>query len=291
MSRAKNWCFTLNNFTVADETRLQNLTNDVVYLIAGREVGPSGTPHLQGFVQFQSRKTLNQVIAIIGQCHCTITRSVLASIEYCKKDGDWFEIGATANMSNQGKRNDIEAFKDTVKNGERDPKKLREDHSEVAAKYHRFFVEYVRDNTPEYEAADHPFREWQQTLSDKLDGEPDERSITFIVDTIGNQGKSWFCHNYSTKNDNCQVLLPGKKVDMAFALVEQPRVIFVDTPRSKQGEYVQYDFLEEVKNGYVFSSKYESRIKRFKAPWVVVCMNEAPDMSKLSMDRYDVITL
>ena len=68
-------------------------------------------------------------------------------------------------------------------------------------------------------------------------------------------------------------------------------MVLFDCPRSKQGEYIQYDFLEEVKNGYVFSGKYEPRIKRFKVPHVVVAMNEYPDMEKLSADRYNIITI
>lgn len=67
--------------------------------------------------------------------------------------------------------------------------------------------------------------------------------------------------------------------------------MFVDAPRSKQGEFIQYDFLEDVKNGYVFSTKYESRVKTLDNVHVVVNMNETPDMSKLSADRYHIIDI
>jgi hypothetical protein len=68
------------------------------------------------------------------------------------------------------------------------------------------------------------------------------------------------------------------------------RVIFLDAPRSKQNEFIQYDFLEECKNGYLTNSKYESYMKIFTVvPHVVVMMNETPDMTKLSRDRYFII--
>jgi len=65
----------------------------------------------------------------------------------------------------------------------------------------------------------------------------------------------------------------------------------MDAPRSKQGEYIQYDFLEEVKNGRVFCPKYESRMKRLGKCHVVVMMNEHPDLTKLSDDRYSIVTI
>lgn len=75
---------------------------------------------------------------------------------------------------------------------------------------------------------------------------------------------------------------------MTYVLNPSIRVLFVDAPRSKQGEYLQYDFLEECKNGYVFSPKYESAIKRLDPIHLVVMMNERPDETKLSRDRYDI---
>lgn len=291
MSRSKNWCFTLNNYTQEDVDRLMNLESQVEYLIFGREVGESGTPHLQGFVCFPSRKRLNQVIAIIGQCHCSVARFIEQSIEYCKKENDYEELG-TPPERQQGKRNDIEAFKEDVKGGNLNMKDIRELHSEVYAKYPRFCIEYVNDNMKGGSVENHPLREWQSSLNSLLNGPVNEREIIFVVDAVGNKGKSWFFRYYEQNHDtNCQIILPGKKLDMAHVLESGKRVYLFDCPRSKQGEFIQYDFLEEVKNGNVFSGKYESRNKRFDTPHVVVAMNEMPDESKLSADRYNIINL
>jgi hypothetical protein len=133
-------------------------------------------------------------------------------------------------------------------------------------------------------------RPWQVALVNKLEQPADRRKIIFVVDEIGNSGKSWFAHHYTQQmGETCQVMLPGRKQDMAFALRLGLKVLFLDAPRSKQGEFIQYDFLEDLKNGYVFSTKYESRSKNYEPMHVVVNMNEDPDRSKLSRDRYDVI--
>ena len=134
-------------------------------------------------------------------------------------------------------------------------------------------------------------RPWQATLYNKLILPVDPREIIFIVDKKGNTGKSWFARYYCDRHDNAQILVPGKKADMAFIIKEHSRVIFFDCPRSKQGEFIQYDFLEELKNGFIFSPKYESCIKKLTPPHIVVMMNENPDEKKLSADRYSITTI
>ena len=78
---------------------------------------------------------------------------------------------------------------------------------------------------------------------------------------------------------------------MALTIFQRNKVFFFDCPRNKQGDFIQYDFIEELKNGYIFSPKYESKVKKLKVPHIVVCMNEYPDMTKLSEDRYKIYTL
>lgn len=292
--QAKHWSFTLNNYTQADLDRLSQPIDGIVYLVYGKEVGASGTPHLQGTVCFRSRKRLHQVKDVIGQAHCTTTRFLYQSIDYCKKDGDFTEVGditAVGVREPKGRRNDIEEFKNTVKEGVTDMVQLREMHSDVCARFPRFVEMYLQDHISNFKVKTHPLRRWQGELYDKLKLPPDERKIVFVVDRVGNQGKSWFARYYCDLHDDAQILAPGKKADMAYAVKENMRVFFLDCPRSKQGEFIQYDFLEELKNGYVFSSKYESRCKKFQTPHIVVCMNEHPCMEKLSADRYNIISL
>ena len=51
---------------------------------------------------------------------------------------------------------------------------------------------------------------------------------------------------------------------------------------------MNYEVIESVKNGVVFSTKYESQMKVFKTPHVIIMANFAPDESKMSSDRWDI---
>ena len=218
----------------------------------------------------------------------------MQSIDYCKKDGDFTEVGTpppAASGKGSGNRSDLEEFKQSVKEGVTDLVELRELHSNVCAMYPRFVHQYLEDKREQVKVPCHPLRPWQQTLNEQLHRPPDPREIIFIVDVAGNQGKSWFARYYCDHHDNAQIIIPGKKADMAYVAREDVKVVFFDAPRSKQGEFIQYDFLEELKNGYFFSPKYESKIKKLATPHVVVLMNEHPCMEKLSADRYSITIL
>ena len=291
--RGKTWCFTLNNYTSDEVDMLSQIvdTNDTcVYIIFGKEVGESGTPHLQGVIAFSKRIYLSELKKLVSKtAHFELAREVKNACTYCKKDGDWVEFGVFP--ATQGKRTDIDAFKADVQAGVYDLKELREKHSIVLAKYKQFSMEYVMDHKPLRKIPFYPLHDWQKELLGKLDAEPDDRTIVFVVDVSGNNGKSWFAQWYEQTHPDCQLITPGKKADMAFNLKDDIRTLILDCPRSKQGDFIQYDFLEEVKNRVIFSPKYESRTKRLPMVHLVVMMNECPDMSKLSHDRYDVLYL
>lgn len=289
---AKHWSFTTNNWT--HEHVFECLPEGFTYLVVGRETGESGTRHLQGCFGLAQRKERSWLVKNISQLknsHLEPSRSPPRAVVYCKKDGDYDEFGEPPVRAVQGVRNDLDSFKQTVNSGCYDIDRLREEHSEIVAKYPRFVSDYVNQKRPKKRPDFDDLRSWQKELCEKLDGDPPKRLITFVVDYKGDEGKSGFVSWYDYNRTGVQVLAPGKKADMVFALKQNNRVLLVDCPRSKQGEFIQYDFLEEVKNGRVFSGKYESQMKQLDDCHVVVFMNEYPDMTKLSQDRYDIIEL
>jgi len=290
MSNAACWCFTLNNYTDADIDRIKDIGDTVQYCIIGKETGESGTPHLQGFVKFKTRVRLARCKLYVGErAHVEPTRQVPAAIQYCQKDGDFIEFGDLSTTS--GRRSDLDSFKESVKAGIYCAKRLREAHSEVFAKYPRFCNDYIADYMPVKVVEDHELRPWQEELTRRLAEPPNDRTIIFVVDYDGNAGKSWFAQRYCQDHVDAQLILPGKVADMSYMLRTDIRVLFCDAPRSKQGEFLQYDFFEHVKNGHVFSPKYESRVKTLNKVHVVIMMNEKPDMQKLSLDRYCLIEM
>lgn len=284
----KHWCFTWNNYT---DQSLQVIRDHFeagtfLYVCYGKEVGEEGTPHLQGVVCLETKLRRGGVRTLFQNNHVSPCRDLAASVIYCQKEGDFTIFGL---IPSTGKRHELDRFISAVKGGQFDLKQLRLDHASCFAKYNRWCIDVIADHSPERVVDTHELRPWQSHLLDLLALPADDRTIIFVVDRIGNSGKSWFTHWYEQTHEHVQVMQPGKKADMAYVLNCRTKVLFVDTPRSKQGEYIQYDFLEDVKNGYVFSTKYESRVKTLYRCHVVVTMNETPDMTKLSEDRYVII--
>jgi hypothetical protein len=102
MARSTNWCFTINNYTELNYEKC--FESNAKFLVVGKEIGESGTPHLQGFAVFESKKSLAQVKEQFGDsAHCEICKgTVEQNVLYCTKDGDFREQG-TRPISNKRK--------------------------------------------------------------------------------------------------------------------------------------------------------------------------------------------
>lgn len=197
----------------------------------------------------------------------TATKEINASIGKKNKTNDP-NYGLDAQYEEFGKRQkinqrcDLDAFKEDVQNGVLDDDTLMELHSAVWAKYPTFVRQYVRKYLPKRKFKDFELRPWQKELEEMLKEEADDRSVVFVIDPVGNSGKTWFSSRYFTMNSNDTFYLsPTKKNDMTNLLPSKLRVLFIDCTRQRMRDadtmgYL-YSFMEEVKNGFVTSGKYE----------------------------------
>jgi len=296
---AKNWCFTLNNYTEDEFAIISALpttaTESVSYIVVGRELGTSGTPHLQGYIQFTQRTTLARCRRLISpRAHFEIARGTpKQASEYCMKDGAYMEYGTL--VCQQGKRSDWDDLKQFVL----DAGVVPSDRILAA----NFPGLYSRSNKlreicaaflPEPKLIDgEPRAGFQTKLIDILAGPcVNDRKIHFVVDHDGNSGKSWLCAYLLTKDpDRVQVLSVGKRDDLALVIDVTKDIFLFDVPRGAL-EFMQYSILEKLKDRMIFSPKYASSMKILqKLPHVVVFANEDPDRSKMTKDRYAVINL
>ncbi|KAH3782704.1 hypothetical protein DPMN_160623 [Dreissena polymorpha] len=85
------------------------------------------------------------------------------------------------------------------------------------------------------------------------------------------------------------VLENGQTKDLSYAHNSEPILVF-NSPRSQEGS-INYHFLEILKNGCLFSSKYESRVKTFKPLKVICFANFPPLRDALSADRWWVFQI
>lgn len=289
--QGKRWCFTLNNYVAADETRLRDLAGRCEYLVYGREVGESGTPHLQGFIVFNTNHRFTAAKAALGdRYHLELARGTSGQASlYCKKENDFEEFGQLP--TGGGKTNRFDDFKTWVLEQPSKPTAavVAFEFPSIYLQYGRV-MEWIDKIYPRVPPTMGDFRGYQASLATILEGDPDDRSVYFVIDERGGTGKSWFVKKWlSMHHEFTQCLSIGKRDDLAYVVDESKRVFLFDLPRS-QSEFLQYSVLEQLKDGMVFSTKYNSRMKMFDHKvHVVVFMNEHPDMTKLSADRYKLI--
>lgn len=95
-TRARGWCYTFNNYTEEDVTRL-SLMSQPIYHVFGKEIGESGTPHLQGFLYMKNPRKFKCMKKLIGNAHIAPlygNSTPLKAAMYCKKsDPNPFEFG------------------------------------------------------------------------------------------------------------------------------------------------------------------------------------------------------
>ncbi len=126
--RSRNYCFTLNNYTTEELVVLEKLK--CKYIIYGREIGENQTPHLQGFVIFNSAKSFSAAKKSISpRCHIEeIKRTPYENFAYCSKDGDYTERGDRPEKVGQGKRNDMLEIKKKIAQNVQIKKLLKDDY-------------------------------------------------------------------------------------------------------------------------------------------------------------------
>ena len=86
-----NYTFTINNWTDEHVSMLATLSDgsdSIKCIFYGEEIGESGTPHLQGFMVFKTKKSMRQVIKVMPGAHLEVMKgSIKQNLEYCKKGG------------------------------------------------------------------------------------------------------------------------------------------------------------------------------------------------------------
>ncbi len=123
------------------------------YLVYQEEIGDSGTYHFQGYCEFKAQTRLAAVKAVLGGERVHIERrrgTAQQAIAYSKKDDTRvphtqpYEDGEPRQ---QGKRLDLEGFKDEVMGGA----KLRDvidEHFGIVARYPKFYQTLTLMNRP-----------------------------------------------------------------------------------------------------------------------------------------------
>lgn len=293
---SKSYVFTLNNYTDDQVAALADLVpGTATYVGFGYETAPTtGTPHLQGYLVFTTRRTLGSARSRLPQgIHLQRSRgSPAQAIAYCEKEGDFHEYGDRP--VGQGARTDIDRFKAWLQEQPVVPSErvIAQEFTSLYLRYRGNLIRLAEFICPQPVLEIGEPRAWQQALIDVVADDPvDDRSITFYVDETGGIGKSWLMRKILTQfAADSQCLGTGRFQDLTCAVDVESRIFLVDVPRGGM-EYLSYNFLEKLKDRVVFSSKFKSQTKILRnKPHVIVFSNEHPDETKMTPDRYQIIT-
>lgn len=297
---AKRWTVTINNYTDDDEEQIKSFCTErnCEYAIFGKETGEKGTRHLQGFVHLHRKVRISTVKKNICKTgHYEMARGTDEQNKlYCSKDGDLLlEVGTPAAKpgTNQSFTTAFEVTEKVVA-GDSIGKLISENEQYKTAffKHSRSITDSV-DEIKRHHNAENRYNDmrnlnlifypWQVELYNMLTNEqPSERLIYWYVDFKGNAGKSTFVDYYRARH-RAKKITGGKINDLCYSYDYEP-VVFFDFARGKETTYLN-GFIEDLKNGFVFSAKYRSFDKTFRIPHVVVFSNKLPEPDSFSLDR------
>lgn len=255
--RSRGWTFTLNNYTEEEFKQLETYghTNTLKFIL-GKEVGKEGTPHIQGYYYHKHPQTFEHMRGLNQRIHWERSKgSPDQNFQYCTKEGKAIHGGFDKKITLQ----------------DRIRQKLLEKFKDIK------------------------WRQWQTKVLDFIDERPDSRTINWIYDPIGNCGKSFLTKYLALTRE---IIIADGKKDNIFNQVNRKlneeekefELVILDIPRSSEG-YINYGVLEQLKNGLIYSGKYEGGMCLFDDVHVIVFANFMPDRSQFSKDRWRIIEI
>lgn len=244
------WCFTLNNYSEEQISSIVPIIEEKCRLgIFGKEVGNSGTPHLQGYIEF---KTKGRPMNLFGikQIHWEKTKGSKAdNMAYCSKED------------------------------------------------RRPYTWGCKVKKPVKVISEDQLYDWQKVLVDIVKTEPDDRTVHWYWSWKGEIGKTCFCKYLTVKYG--AICLHGKGGDVRNGVIDYmknndgcaPELIVYPVPRCHDADYVSYEAIENIKDMYFYSGKYEGGMVCDNSPHLIVFANAPPKQDKLSTDRWNIVCI
>lgn len=249
---SKRWCFTLNNYTQDQiDWLVPKFQEYCKKYIIGKEVGENGTPHLQGFFEFKVKRRPKAVF-----------------------DFDCSENNISIHPHyEKAKACDLDQVIYCSKEGS-------------------VIQNFGLPKIPRPLKVINPDRPFQQQILKIIKGIPCDRKIFWFYGD-GGIGKTQFCKYLS--HTHGAICLSGKGADVRNGVVQYvatngdtPEIVIFPIPRSYNTDYLSYEALENIKDMYFYSGKYEGGMINGNPPHLIIFANEKPDFDKVSLDRWEV---
>lgn len=248
-NRYRNWVFTLNNY------KKENIDQIMRMLVQGgnkftfqEEKGENGTEHLQGVIHFNKAMRF----------------------ETLKKDFMIYGMSPHLERCINLKASIEYCSKEDTRNGM------------CYSNQKRILNDPMSDKI---------WKRWQLYIKKIVEGPISDRKIYWFWSDKGNIGKSTFAKHLVIKY-KALLIGSGMGKDLRYAISKylednDLKIVVIDIPRHRKNN-VNFDALEEIKNGMFFSSKYESGMCVFNSPHIICFSNYKPDFQgSLSPDRFE----
>lgn len=252
-TQCRQWLFTLNNYSDKELATIDTEIQRYSY-IYGFEIGEQNTPHLQGFIKAKNPIKFSTLKKMMPRAHLEkAVNTTMANVKYCMKDGNF-----KTNI-------DVSQYETRVE------KILKAEYNNIT------------------------WKNWQNNILSLIKSKPDNRKIHWYYDYTGNIGKSYLFKYICLTNNNI-IIADGKKdnifnqINTLLTNNKEPEIILLDVPRTNE-DYFNYGAIEQIKNGCIYSGKYEGGVCLFKIPHIIIFANFEPDLNKWSEDRYDITHL
>lgn len=252
-SVSKRWCFTHHIIDIESEEalikKLVGLFRDIAqYFIFSIEIGSETKKrHLQGYVEWKKPKRLSA-------CKLTIDNTT-----------HW--------EKSKGSR------EDNIQYCSKDPIK-GPFTNENAHRYTALELGLITDDM---------LYGWQKKIVSIVEKAPEKRKIYWFWSKEGEIGKTEFI-KYLVYHYKAE-FIQGKKADIMCAICgkdgkkEIRKTYILGFSRTVE-DYISYDAIETIKDGLLFSSKYESGSMLIPVPHVFIFCNFPPDTKTMSKDRW-----
>ena len=156
---------------------------------------------------------------------------------------------------------------------------------------------YIKQ-APEVNQSNVELKPWQKDLLEYMN-HPTQRQIIWIVGKSCGEGKSWFQKYvksvYGTRKVVSGINLRANTASICHVLSKQPLstadIFLFNIGKAKtKTDAVNYEVLEDLKDGDAFAAKYNSQQLKIRTPNVVmVFSNERPDTNQLAIDRWKLL--
>ena len=294
------WVFTYHNYErdINYRNYFRNPNFNIKRIVWGYEFSLlNNTPHLQGYTEFNRSVRLGFVRRILPNAHWEgATGTPTANYLYCTKGKNFETIGdfsKEASCPTESKKlSNISIIKGLLN----EKTALQTMLSKEYACQHIYFdkiVRKIKNIRISYELheewAKKRLRVWQFKILERVLRQ-EERSVLWLYDANGNNGKSYLA-NYLSILYSFQ-LFDGQvnARDLAGMLDINASGICFDVCRAAENA-LDYNAIECLKNGCMSSGKYTGKCLRFQPMKIIVLSNFYPDCTKLSQDRWDILTV